>query len=164
MYTHCVGKDRCINDAEVCIPQVMPNSDDASRDEKGDFAKQYPDEDFLDAVESLDMAGTSTVAEKVGCSEKTAYHRLKELEKRGLVEGKKPGRDLIWVPGNAEKKVLEAVRDLEVATIQNVVDETGMNEDTVETILQRLENQGDVESDIVPKKEILYWYTTDSNN
>jgi len=42
------------------------------------------------------MAGTSEVADKVGCTHRTAYTRLKSIEKRGDIQSRKVGNSLVW--------------------------------------------------------------------
>lgn len=42
------------------------------------------------------MAGTSEVAEEVGCTRRTAYTRLKEIEDDGRVKSRKVGNSLLW--------------------------------------------------------------------
>ena len=76
----------------------MPGKD---RDEEsGEYTTSYPDSAFVDAIEEFDgMAGTSDVAETVGCTRRTAYTRLKSLEEEGLVESRQVGNSLVWLVG-----------------------------------------------------------------
>jgi len=67
------------------------------RDDEGQFSEKYPDEDFLSAVEELEVASTQKVADKVGCSYNLAYQRLKRLEEMGEVEGEEVGPSFVWV-------------------------------------------------------------------
>ena len=73
----------------------MPGKD---RDEdSGKYTTSYDDEEFLDAIEGLDgMAGTSEVADEVGCTHRTAYSRLRSIEQKGIVESRKVGNSLVW--------------------------------------------------------------------
>nr|WP_246084528.1 HTH domain-containing protein [Salinadaptatus halalkaliphilus] len=43
------------------------------------------------------MAGTSEIADEVGCTRRTAYTRLKSLEENGRVEIRQVGNSLVWV-------------------------------------------------------------------
>nr|WP_246084444.1 HTH domain-containing protein [Salinadaptatus halalkaliphilus] len=42
------------------------------------------------------MAGTSEIAETVGCTRRTAYTRLQTLESEGQVTSRKVGNSLLW--------------------------------------------------------------------
>jgi len=67
-------------------------------EESGKYTKSYPDTEFLDAVQELDgMAGTSEIAEEVGCTRRTAYTRLKLLENEGEITSRKVGNSLVWL-------------------------------------------------------------------
>lgn len=69
----------------------------ADRDEEsGKFTEQYPREAFLNAVEEIDNATTTKVAEKVGCSYDLAYRRLNKLEADGEIHRLKIGASFIW--------------------------------------------------------------------
>jgi predicted transcriptional regulator len=66
-------------------------------EESGKYTTTYPDSDFTDAIQELGgMAGTSEVAETVGCTRRTAYTRLQTLESKGQVSSKKVGNTLLW--------------------------------------------------------------------
>ncbi|QZA88822.1 HTH domain-containing protein [Salinarchaeum sp. IM2453] len=43
------------------------------------------------------MAGTSEIADEVGCTRRTAYTRLKSLEERGCAESRQVGNSLVWI-------------------------------------------------------------------
>lgn len=68
------------------------------RDEdSGKFESKYTDEDFIVAIETLDgVAGTSEVAEEVGCPRRTAYNRLDQLRERGVLQTRDIGPSLLW--------------------------------------------------------------------
>jgi hypothetical protein len=72
---------------------VMPTNRD---DESGRFLEEYPMEAFLKAVEELEVATTSKVAECVGCSYDLAYRRLNTLSKDGDVERTEVGGSFVW--------------------------------------------------------------------
>nr|WP_284011077.1 HTH domain-containing protein [Halomicroarcula sp. YJ-61-S] len=42
------------------------------------------------------MAGTSEIAEEVGCTRRTAYTRLQSLEADNRVSSRKVGNSLVW--------------------------------------------------------------------
>lgn len=79
-------------------PELMDEDDrgDDSRDEGGRWRPQYEDEAFLTAVESLSVASTQRVADKVGCSYNLAYRRLKQLEEEERMESKTVGGSFVW--------------------------------------------------------------------
>jgi predicted transcriptional regulator len=56
---------------------------------------QYPDRDFLEAIEAGHDT-TADIAEYVGCTRRAADYRLRNLHEQGEVEGEKYGRSLIW--------------------------------------------------------------------
>jgi DNA-binding MarR family transcriptional regulator len=67
-------------------------------EESGKYTTSYPDSEFLDAIRQCNgMAGTSEIAEEVGCTRRTAYTRLKSLEEDGRVNSRKVGNSLIWL-------------------------------------------------------------------
>ena len=73
----------------------MPGKD--REEESGKYTTSYSDSDFIDAIHTLDgMAGTSEVAEAVGCTRRTAYTRLQSLEEEGQVSSRKVGNSLLW--------------------------------------------------------------------
>lgn len=66
-------------------------------DESGKYTTSYADEDFIEAIEAEDgLAGTTAVAEIVGCTQRQALNRLKELEEQQKVVSKDVGRALVW--------------------------------------------------------------------
>lgn len=69
---------------------------DDERDATGRYAQQYPDEAFVHAVEEREPAGTSEIAEAVGCTTQNADYRLKRLERDGSVSSKNVGGSLVW--------------------------------------------------------------------
>lgn len=69
---------------------------DDERDATGRYAQQYPDEAFVNVVEAREPAGTSEIAEAVGCTTQNADYRLKRLERDGSVSSKKVGGSLVW--------------------------------------------------------------------
>jgi hypothetical protein len=74
---------------------TMPRERD---DDSGKYTDAYGDDDFLAALEDEDgVAGTSALAEAVGCSSRHALNRLRELEDVGKVSSKDVGRSLVWM-------------------------------------------------------------------
>ena len=68
-----------------------------SRDEdSGEFTETYPLESFLDSLEEIGPAGTTDIADSVGCDRRTAYIKLQSLEEEGLVKSQKVGNALLW--------------------------------------------------------------------
>lgn len=65
-------------------------------DESGQYSEEFGRELFLAAVENVENATTSKVAEQVGCSYDLAYRRLKELDEAGKVESRKVGNSYLW--------------------------------------------------------------------
>lgn len=77
----------------------MPDRDK----ETGRYTGQYSTENFFDAIDSEGgMAGTGDIADIVGCAHDTAYKRLREMEKEGLVVSRKVGNTLLWEIKNDE--------------------------------------------------------------
>jgi len=74
---------------------IVPGKD--REEESGKYTTSYPDSSFLDAIQRLGgMAGTSEIAEEVGCTRRTAYTRLKSLKKEERVNSRKVGNSLVW--------------------------------------------------------------------
>ena len=80
------------------MANVAPYMADRDRDEEsGRFTGEYSVDEFLDAIRELGgTAGTTKIAEEVGCDRRTAYVRLKELQNDGVVKGQKIGNSLAW--------------------------------------------------------------------
>ncbi len=73
----------------------MPGKD--REEESGKYTTSYADSEFIEAIQHLEgMAGTSEIAEEVGCTQRTAYTRLKSLEDQSRIEGRKVGSSLLW--------------------------------------------------------------------
>ena len=71
--------------------------------ETGRYTGHYSTVDFFDAIESEGgMAGTGDIAGLVGCAHDTAYKRLRQMEKEGLVSSRKVGNTLLWELENDE--------------------------------------------------------------
>jgi Mn-dependent DtxR family transcriptional regulator len=71
----------------------MPDRDEDS----GRYTGEYSTEDFLNAIsDKEEMAGTGDIADHVGCAHDTAYKRLQQMEKDGLVLSRKVGNTLLW--------------------------------------------------------------------
>lgn len=67
-------------------------------DESGRYVETYPTDAFLSALETEGgSAGTSAVAQSVGCSYETAYKRLNELESTGKITRREVGNVYLWV-------------------------------------------------------------------
>ena len=61
------------------------------------FTPTYADEDFLQVVRELEVAGTSEVADKVGCSVDNARVRLDDLADRGELVKREVGRRNVYL-------------------------------------------------------------------
>jgi hypothetical protein len=73
----------------------MPG-DTPERDDDGQFTPQVPDEEILDAVRDLELAGTVDVGEAVGLRRQNAGYRLRRLAEAGRVNRSKVGGALVW--------------------------------------------------------------------
>lgn len=77
----------------MSIGAVAPERNNDS----GQYTDSYPDRDFIAALhEHGGAAGTSDVAEHVGCVRDSAYRRLNQLAEQGMVERQKVGNSLVW--------------------------------------------------------------------
>jgi len=66
-------------------------------EDSGKYTTSYPDSDFIHAIRELDgLGGTSEIADTVGCTRRTAYTRLKNLEDQGQVSSRKVGNSMVW--------------------------------------------------------------------
>lgn len=80
-------------EAVVSDESMTPERDD----ESGKYTDTYSDQDFIEAIRAEGgIAGTSTVAEIVGCTHRQALNRLKELQEHDKVRSKDVGRALAW--------------------------------------------------------------------
>lgn len=75
---------------------TMPGKD---RDEEsGEYVDTYPEEEFLQAIESHGgAAATLGIAEAVSCHRDTARRRLNELAEAGVVERRDVGDAALWM-------------------------------------------------------------------
>jgi len=78
----------------------MPGAD---RDEEsGKYTQKYPTEEFLRAVEELEMPTAQDVADCVGCSYETAYKKLRSVEEDSTVTSKKVASVRVWLLADDE--------------------------------------------------------------
>ena len=64
----------------------------------GRFAQKYDDEEFFNALREHDGAtGTATVADVVGCPQRTAYHHLDRLREENAVSSQQIGGSTLWL-------------------------------------------------------------------
>lgn len=83
------GRDPDESDSEVEFKRY--------RDKEGSFSEEYTDSAFLDAVvQHFPVATSKEIADAVGCSKRTALHRLDKLEEDDAVASKLVGRTRIW--------------------------------------------------------------------
>jgi len=77
---------------------MATNGEGRERDEDtGQYRAEWSDAAFLDALaDAGDLASTTAVADRVGCTETTAYRRLHDLADEGLVEKVQPSRSIFW--------------------------------------------------------------------
>ena len=67
-------------------------------EESGKYTDAYGDDEFLTALEEESgIAGTSDLADAVGCTSRHALNRLRELEEAGEITSKDVGRSLVWM-------------------------------------------------------------------
>lgn len=67
-------------------------------EESGRYTDEYPREEFLDALRTLDgTGGTSEIAGEVGCIRETAYKKLRAMRDDGLVNSRDVGGSLLWI-------------------------------------------------------------------
>jgi GTP-sensing pleiotropic transcriptional regulator CodY len=79
----------------VDMDTAMPRERD---EESGKYTDAYADDEFLAALHDEDgVAGTSDLADAVGCTSRHALNRLRELEDAGQVTSKDVGRSLVWM-------------------------------------------------------------------
>lgn len=80
-------------------PPLMPY--DERDEDSGQFTPTFSDEDFLEAVREEELPTTTEIADAVGCKYRTAYERLKDLEKQGKVRSREVGNSLLWTISNS---------------------------------------------------------------
>jgi len=64
--------------------------------EDGKFEPTYDPEEFVRAVEALDLPTTSDVADSVDCPHRTALHHLNQLENANRLTSRKAGNAKLW--------------------------------------------------------------------
>lgn len=70
---------------------------DRDRDEEsGRFTEEYPEEEFIQALEELGSAGTTDISNYISCDRRTAYLKLQSLEEEDKVTSQKVGNALLW--------------------------------------------------------------------
>jgi GTP-sensing pleiotropic transcriptional regulator CodY len=77
------------------MDSAMPRERD---DESGKYTDTFDDDEFLAALREEDgVAGTSDLADAVGCTSRHALNRLQKLEEAGEVTSKDVGRSFVWM-------------------------------------------------------------------
>ncbi|WP_117595164.1 winged helix-turn-helix domain-containing protein [Haloprofundus halophilus] len=83
------------------MAEDRPSKND--RDNSGKFSEQYDPDEFVDALRQLGGDGsTKEVADKVGCSRRTATYRLSSLRDDGRIGGREIGRSMLWMVNDGE--------------------------------------------------------------
>jgi predicted transcriptional regulator of viral defense system len=73
------------------------NRYDDRDEETGKFTRTHEPHQFVKAVaREGDIATTSDVADRVGCSHRTALKALNELEDEGRIDSTMAGRAKVW--------------------------------------------------------------------
>lgn len=65
-------------------------------EESGKFTEQYSEDAFLEAVDRIEDATTSEIAEEVGCSYDLAYRRLTTFADEQKLQRKQIGSSFVW--------------------------------------------------------------------
>lgn len=63
--------------------------------ESGKYNEVYSDSEIVELLRSGRL-GTSEVADRIGCHRTTAFTRLKDLEKSGVVTRERVGNTYMW--------------------------------------------------------------------
>lgn len=82
-----------LSDTEIDVNITVAQDRDEN---SGKFTEQYPEEAFLEAVERLETATTTEIAEEVGCSYDLAYRRLNTLLDEEKVHREEIGPSFVW--------------------------------------------------------------------
>jgi predicted ArsR family transcriptional regulator len=86
---------------------VEENNEEESEDRRmdrkrhrrtGRYQQEYTDEELVKAVEKLEIATTTEVADEVDGHHNHVRRRLKELEENGKIISKMKSRTIIWLP------------------------------------------------------------------
>ena len=84
--------------AELVIRTSMPDCrrNEKRDDQSGQYASNYDDEVFLDALATLGETGAREVSEEVGCDYDTARRRLRRLAEQGEVDRRQVSSLTLW--------------------------------------------------------------------
>lgn len=67
-------------------------------DESGQFVESYPPEEFIRVIKEHDgMASTPEIYNELGCSNRLALNRLREMQQEGKVSARKVGNAYLWM-------------------------------------------------------------------
>ncbi|WP_273837792.1 Lrp/AsnC family transcriptional regulator [Halococcus sp. PRR34] len=92
---HPSSTDKIIT--HTTLPYNMNNIEGYMDDNTETHWRKYPLDDFVQALESENGEMTTPeIRAEVGCSPETARRRMKELDDKGVVEGRKIGSTLVW--------------------------------------------------------------------
>ena len=127
-------------------------------DDRPEFEEEYAEDAFISAVENNEPATTAEIAEEVGCTASNALYRLKKLRARGLIDGKLSGNWMWFSADDRNKKVINAIREVEAATAPTISEMVELDVDVVEEVLAELHEKEIVENRQVPGKETRFWY------
>jgi predicted transcriptional regulator len=71
-----------------------------SRRDSGEFTQKVADDDLLAAVDEIEAASTTEIAERVSLTRQAVDYRLRQLRDAGRVRSKKIGQALVWLPAD----------------------------------------------------------------
>ena len=71
-------------------------SEERKRNESGQFEPDHTDKSVIAAVQKLEPAGTSDIADELGIARQSADYRLRGLLEEDRVKKKKIGNSLVW--------------------------------------------------------------------
>ena len=60
------------------------------------FQQEYTDDDFLKAVERLELPTAKDISDEIGCAKSTAADRLRALEESSDVTSSEVGQAKVW--------------------------------------------------------------------
>jgi len=82
--------------AKLHNTRTVTDPNDRTRRSNGSFQTEYEPKDFVEAIDELDNATTSAVADHLNCGKGTAHRWLNSLEADGEVTSKKIGTVVVW--------------------------------------------------------------------
>jgi len=142
----------------------MAGRTDDERGDSGEYGEKYPRESFISAIRKEDdWISTTDIADKVGCRQNTAWHRLEKLKENGMLETKKYGNTRVWRLSDEGKTtirkegILDYIESEKPTSTSEMSGELDIDREELESLLFELEDEDKIKSSTIGDETV--WTT-----